>query len=104
MKLKKMSPSIIGLLQALGVAIYCFLIVGLLRLLENIGAKPPVLMTGIVMLLLLVISVAITGILVFGYPAILALDKNIKRALSILGYTLLYAILIFIIILAIAII
>ena len=104
MKLKKMSPNTIGLLQALGVAVYCALIMGLMRLLETINIKPPIFLTGTVMLLLLVISVAIVGVLVFGYPAILALDKNIKRALTILGYTLLYAILIFIIILAIAII
>jgi len=104
MKLKKMSSNLIGLFQALGVAIYCALIVGLINLLEKTDVRPPDYVAGIFMLLLLVISASITSLLVFGYPAILALDKDIKRALTIIGYTLLYAILIFIIILAVVLI
>jgi len=104
MKLKKMSPNLIGLFQALGVSIYCSLIVGLINLLEKTDVRPPDYIAGIFMLLLLVISASITGLLVFGYPAILALDKDIKRALQIVGYTLLYSVLVFIIILAVALI
>lgn len=104
MKLKKLSPNIVGLLQALAVAIYCSLIVGLINFIEKSGVKPPEVLIGMVMLLLLVISATVAGILVFGYPAVLALDKDIKKALAILGYTLLYAILIFVIILSVALI
>lgn len=43
------------------------------------------------MLTLLVFSAAVSGSIVFGYPAYLTLVKNkIKEALTILAFTLLY--------------
>ena len=104
MKLNKLSPNTIGLLQALGVAIYCGFIVQLLNFFGKSSIKPPEALIGTIMLMLLVISATITGMLVFGYPAILALNKEFKKALTIVGHTLLYAVLIFIIIVAIALI
>lgn len=101
MKILKLKPSIIGLLQAIGVCVYCLLIALLLQGLNSANATPPRLLGGALLLILLVISAAICGALVFGIPAILALDKEIKKALFVLGYTFLYLILIFIIILTI---
>lgn len=90
----KKHPALVGLLQALGVAIYC----GLVSVSVNFGGsffpEPPQFLGMAMVLLLLVFSAAVTGLLVFGYPVILALEKNIKRALFILGYTFLFALII----------
>ena len=89
--LEKEKPSTVGLCQALGVTVYC----GLIAILFNYLSKA--IPTGFgffgffFMLVLLVFSVAVTGSIVFGYPAYLALVKNkIKEALTILAFTLLY--------------
>ncbi len=88
--MKKFKPSTIGLLQALGVAAYCYLISGFFQLMEKIAIQPPVFAVAGFMLIILVFSVAVVGSLIFGYAAILALDKRIKEALFAVGYTLLY--------------
>lgn len=88
--MKKANLSLIGLLQALGVIIYCFLISLTFLSLNRIMIRMPDLLGPVLMLVLLVFSVAITGALVFGYSVYLALDKKIKQALSVLAYTLLY--------------
>ena len=88
--MKRTKLSIIGLLQALGVAGYCFLISGFFQLMEKSASKPPVFMTAAFMLMLLVFSVAVIGLTVFGYPAYLALNQKLKEALSIVAFTLLY--------------
>ena len=86
----KREPSIIGLLQAAGVTAYCALVGGFFFLMNEIAAKPG--FFGIfLMLVLLVFSAAVTGSLVFGYPAYLALNKKIKESLEVLAYTLLYS-------------
>ena len=90
MKQKKLNPSLIGLLQALGVIIYCILISGLLQFVGGTTIQPPVFFTSVVILALLVFSAAVTGSIVFGYPAYLVLNKKIKQALSVLAFTLLY--------------
>ncbi len=84
------NPSLIGFLQALGVTLYSVLIGCFFYFMSEISARPGLL--GVVlMLLLLVFSAAVTGSIVFGYPAFLALNKNIREALKILAYTLLYS-------------
>jgi len=86
---KPQNPALVGLLQALGVAIYSALIGGFFYFMEVVSAKPGFL--GIVlMLIIFVFSAAITGSIVFGYSAYLALNGKIKAALEILAYTLLY--------------
>ena len=86
--MKKLPLTLIGFLQALGVVIYC----GLISLLFNGNFQPasPAILTSVVVLLIFVFSAAITGLLVFGYPTYLALQKKFKAALTILGYTLFY--------------
>jgi hypothetical protein len=94
---RQYDPSIIGLLQALGVAVYCPLIGGFISVADKIFPKPG--FFGIfLMLILLVFSAAITGSLVFGYPAYLALNKKVKEALYVLAYTLGYSLAIILII------
>jgi len=102
MKLNKMSPAQVGLMQAIGVGIYCSLIAFFLWSMGNsVEHAVPEFLAGVIMLFLLVFSVAICGILVFGYPVYLLIQKDTRRALSILGYHLLYAIIILIIFLLI---
>ena len=87
---KPQDPSLVGLLQAIGVTIYCALIGGFFFLMEKVAITPG--FFGIfLMLTLFVFSAAVTGLIVFGYPAYLALNRKIKEAISVLAYTLLYA-------------
>ena len=87
---KSLNPSLIGLLQALGVAIYSALIGGFFYFMEVVSATPGFL--GIVlMLIIFVFSAAITGSIVFGYSVYLALNKRIREALNVLAFTLLYS-------------
>jgi hypothetical protein len=88
--MKKINPSTIGLLEALGVVIYCSLIATMLNSFEKTFIAPPGILGLILMLVLLVFSAAITGSIVFGYPAYLALHKKFKEALSILAFTAIY--------------
>lgn len=88
--MKKSNPSLVGLLQALGVIIYAALISGFFQFMARITVQPSIFITSAVMLAILVFSVAVCGLIVFGYPAYLALHGKIKEGLAILGFTLLY--------------
>lgn len=90
MKLKKISPILIGLVQAVLVLIYVVLVSQFLMATTDIVSRSNDLMVGMFMLLLLVFSAGIAGFLVFGYFAYLLIDKEIKRALAVLGYTFLF--------------
>jgi len=81
---------LIGFLQALGVIAYCVLAGGFFWLANNFLAAPPVFLASVLMLVFLVFSVALSGVIVFGYPAHLALNQRFKEALFLLIYTLLY--------------
>ncbi len=94
MKLNKMKPCTIGFLQALSVGVYCLLIGLFFKLMESMAIKPIGISGTIMMLLLLVFSAGISGTLVFGYFAYLMINKEMKRALNILGFTFLYCIII----------
>lgn len=101
MRLDNLKTPVVGLLQALGVSIYCFLVASFFNYMERFAdtPDPPNHLAGALMLLLLVFSVALCGTLVFAYPSYLFVNKRIKRALHILAYTLLFAFIIFAIIL-----
>jgi hypothetical protein len=62
---------------------------------ENLSILIP-----IAMLMLLVFSVALVGWLIFGKPVMWYLDKKKKEALSLLGYTLLFFMLLTLVVLA----
>jgi len=99
--MSKLKPYTVGLLQSLGAAAYCALISGFFWGARNFEATKPQFIVSLFMLFLLVFSATVTGSIVFGYPAYLAVNQRIKEALSILAYTLVYS---FIIILIIAVI
>jgi hypothetical protein len=48
---------------------------------------------GIIMLCFFVFSATVTGSLVFGYPLYLALNKDFKKAIAVVLYTLLFSLL-----------
>ncbi|OGD83631.1 hypothetical protein A2165_03020 [Candidatus Curtissbacteria bacterium RBG_13_40_7] len=90
----KYIPSAIGLLQAIGVLAYCGLVAILFFYLSK-TQDPPGFFGFFLMLMLFVFSAAVTGSLVFGYPAFLTLVKHKpKEALTILSYTLLFGLVI----------
>jgi energy-coupling factor transporter transmembrane protein EcfT len=97
--MKKLNPSKIGFLQAIGVLAYCALAVGILNLFARMFFAPPGFLGSLLILVLLVFSAAITGSIVFGYAAYLAFHKKVKEALVILGFTALYFLAIIIVIL-----
>ena len=81
----------IGLLQALGIAAYCALLSGLFWVMKEFLPQPDQSIAIVLMLLLLVLSAAITGFLFFGYAAYLALHQRIRRAIKLAAYTMLYS-------------
>ncbi len=81
---------LIGFFQALGMIAYCALAGGFFWLANNFLAAPSGFLASVLMLVFLVFSVAVSGVIVFGYPAHLALNQRFKDALSLLIYTLLY--------------
>lgn len=86
----KLNQSSIGFLQAAGVFIYCAIISGIFRIFNKFIGAPPEFLGTALMLVIFVFSAAITGSIVFGYPAYLVLNHRVKEALSILAYTLLF--------------
>jgi len=95
----KLKPYLAGLLQSLGVTVYCLLVAVFFRTMEKLSITPIAPVGTALMLLLLVFSAAVTGLLVFGYPCYLAINNKIKDALTLLAFTLLYCLLIFVVIL-----
>jgi len=87
----KPKPFLIGLLQAIGVIIYCILIAALFNFLGKTMPQSPGIFGFATMLVVLVFSAAITGSIVFGYPAYLFLkQQKIKEPLLILAFTVLF--------------
>ena len=99
--LENEKPATIGLCQALFVTVYCGLVALLFNFLTKAISSGPGFFGFFFMLILLVFSAAVTGSLVFGYPAYLALAKNkIKEALTILAFTLAFSLAIILLTLA----
>ena len=86
----KKNPSTIGLLQAIGITIYCLLIAGLFQLLERFSTSSPEYVVMALILILLVFSAALCGFILFGYPVYLILNKKLKEGLQILGFSALW--------------
>ncbi|MFH0951361.1 MAG: hypothetical protein V1765_02695 [bacterium] len=97
MKIKKLSANSAGLLQAVLTAGYCALIAWFIWHIGQSGPQPMMLLGMMAWLLTLVFSATISGVLVFGYPIYLLIHHDTKRALSVLGFTLLYSLLLLII-------
>lgn len=77
---KKEDYRIYGLAGGIVEAIYCFFIATLVMSLNNVLAGPTV-FNFLLMLLIIVFSVAVSGILIFGYPLYLALKKQYQEAI-----------------------
>ncbi len=87
---KKTSPVFVGLLQAVGVGLYCLLMGAFFRYGADHFPKQDTIFTGSLMMIILVFSAAVTGLTVFGRPAYLFLNKKAKEALLVLGYTFIF--------------
>jgi len=87
----KKSFLFIGFLESLGIVLYCVFISGFFMIMEKYLSTPPQFMGMAVMLVILVLSAAITGSMVFGYPVYLILKENkVKEGLQVLGYFALF--------------
>ena len=62
-------------------AVYCFFIATLLMLANGLFAKSPTILSFLLLLLIMVFSVAVSGLLIFGYPMYLALRRNYQEAI-----------------------
>jgi hypothetical protein len=90
--LEKEKPWKVGLLQALGVAIYCGLVAAFMFNIQQIIPGRPGIAGVFLMLSLLVFSAAITGSLIFAYPIYLAVIKNkLQEAFTVLAFTLVFS-------------
>ena len=81
-----------ALINAVGTALYIIIVATFLSYAQHIfgqdGVDSKSVLVPIVMLLLLVLSAAITGSLVFGRPVLWYLGGQKKEAISLLAYTL----------------
>jgi hypothetical protein len=85
---KRMHEAWYGLFSGLGQIAYVGLVVFILWVGENyISFASNVFMAQLTILLLFVFSAVVSGFIVLGYPAALALRGEIKRALIIVGWT-----------------
>jgi len=85
--MKKSKLFLIGFLQALAVVSYCGFVGWLFNLLSQVFIAKPGFWGTALILSLLVVSAAITGSLVFVYPAYLVLKQRLKEAILILLFT-----------------
>lgn len=85
----KLKPFFVGLLQAIGVIIYCVLIALLINSIgKAVSSAPMGFLGAAIMLVLLVFSAGVTGTIVFGYPAYLFFkQQKVKEPLLILLFT-----------------
>jgi hypothetical protein len=92
-KLLKLSLPKLGFVMALAEVIYVILVVSLLFfgvpfIDGEMEARIPEIAGPIVMLLVFVTSAAISAVLVFGYPAYLAMEKRWKDAVTLALWTI----------------
>lgn len=85
MKMKK-NPIVESLFLALVEIVYVFLIALIMKNGNQLFGNVDTLLSVAVFLLLFVLSAAISGVLIFGKPILLYLDKKKKEALQMLGY------------------
>jgi len=83
--------AVAGFLQALGVFLYCALIALVFSIIDKFQVGGPSVVFFTLFLLLFVLSAAVTGSIVFGYAAYLALKQKIKEALMDLAYVILWS-------------
>jgi hypothetical protein len=89
-----------GLLHSLAGFVYVFLVASLMT--NNLFGAAPGVLAGVGILLLLVLSVAVVGMLIFGKPAMMYVDGQKKEALMLLLYTICWLAVIIVIVLVLA--
>lgn len=77
-----------GAAHSLGVLAYVSLVVLFMSNANNIFGKGDNIMTGVIMLLILILSASITGSLVLGKPVLLYLDGKKAEAIKLLFFTI----------------
>ncbi|MFA6307190.1 MAG: hypothetical protein WC639_05290 [Patescibacteria group bacterium] len=87
-RVKNSKLIMLSALNSLGVLAYVSLVVAFMSNAEKFFGKEDNAMTGVVMLLLLVLSATITGSLVLGKPILLYLDGQKKEAVKMLFSTI----------------
>lgn len=79
-----------SLLHSLGVVAYVALVATFMRNANNLVGTTDTILTGMVFLLLLTVSAAIVGSLVFGYPVVLFLNgqkkEGVMTAITTIGW------------------
>ena len=91
----------LGFLCALGEGVYIFLVALLIRNLERIlGNTPDNILAPITMLLLFVLSASVSGALILGKPILMYLDGKKKEAVQLLGFSILWLFIFFLVSLA----
>ncbi|KKR54369.1 MAG: hypothetical protein UT91_C0017G0003 [Parcubacteria group bacterium GW2011_GWA2_40_23] len=92
-KKEKVSPVIVGLIQAGAVVVYCSLVSSFFWFMSNSSKtdfQPEAFWGPLIMLTLLVFSASVMGIIIFGYAVVLALDNKLKTAGKVLLWTLVF--------------
>ena len=75
-------------LAASYIMLVAVLVLGPKSLLNRIGNEEDTILSPIIFLLLLVISVAVMAVTIFGRPVMWYLDEKKKEAVNLLGYTI----------------
>lgn len=87
--MKKSNYIVKSLMNAAGVFVYVLLVAWLISRAENIfGNQEDRLLIPVFMLILFIISAAITGFLVLGRPILMYLDNQKKEAVVLFGSTI----------------
>jgi SNF family Na+-dependent transporter len=77
-----------SLMNSVGVLVYCIAVAFLMTNGQNIFGKADNVFGGVAILMLLVLSAAIVGWLVFGKSLMYYLDDKKKEAITLLSYTI----------------
>lgn len=77
----------LSVLNSLGVLVYVSLVVLFMRNAKNIFGENDNFLTGVMVLLLFILSALVTGFLVLGRPAMLYFDGKKKEGVTLLIYT-----------------
>jgi hypothetical protein len=85
--LDKYPTYLVGLTQGLSVAVYIALFALVVIAMQDMKPQPAEVLGVIVSLLLFVVSALVCGLLVLGYPIVLALRGKIQRAVWTIVYS-----------------
>ena len=86
-KPKEVHASIVGLIQAAIVFIYTVLLSFFINILPGIFTGPSTVTAPALVLIIFIMSALFIILALFGYPALMVNNKKMVRALSVLGYS-----------------